>query len=114
MNQSITVTITGTFPNYAIVFSADPIPVPFKQQRTITYTLSSDAFRFTGISLQRNPFDTDDELTWAIPASGAQLILTDINADPIESIFCFQILFADLAGNAFTSTDPQVRNEGKN
>jgi hypothetical protein len=114
MNQSISVTITGTFPNYVIDFSAEPDPVPYNEQRTITYTLSSDAFRFTGFALQRDPFSTEDELTWTIPANCASLVLTDNNSDPIESTFAFQIQFADLKGNTFSSTDPQVRNEGKN
>ncbi len=112
MNQTISVSINGAFPDYGIDFSAEPSPIKQGKTETITYTMISRGFRIVGINVQRNPFDTADQLTWAIPADQQSLILTDVNADPKQSIFCFEIVFSDSYGNQFSSKDPQIQNDG--
>ena len=112
MDQTISVTIDGSFPNYEITFSADPAPVPANCTQTITYELVSDPFSFVGVNLQRDPFNSGDELTWAIPFEGRSLILTDVNSDPLQTTFGLELVFQDKSGNTFSSTDPQVVNEG--
>lgn len=112
MNQSITIGISGTFPNYEICFSAVPAPVKQGKTETITYSMAHRGFRIIGVNIQRDPFDTSDELVWAIPSDQQSIILTDINSDPRASTFGFQIVFNDAAGNQFSSIDPQIQNEG--
>ncbi|MBE5314848.1 MAG: DP-EP family protein [Xanthomonadales bacterium] len=112
MSQSISVSINGAFPDYGIAFSSEPLPVKHGKTETITYTMISRGFRFVGINVQRNPFDTADQLTWAIPADQQSLILTDVNADAGQSVFRFEIVFSDSQGNQFSSMDPQIENDG--
>lgn len=112
MNQTISVSINGNFPDYDIAFSGDPTPVEHGKTETITYMNISRGFRFVGINVQRHPFDTSDQLTWAIPADQQSLILTDLNVDPKQSVFCFEIVFSDSEGNQFSSKDPQIQNDG--
>lgn len=114
MNQNITIGISGAFPNYQINFSSDPTPVKQGKTETITYSMAIRGFRIVGINLQRDPFDTEDELVWSIPVNQQSVILTDINTDPKPSTFGLQIIFNDSAGNQFSSMDPQVQNEGIN
>lgn len=112
MSQSISVAINGLFPDYGIEFSAEPTAVKQGKTETITYYLVSRGFRIVGINQQRNPFDTEDELVWAIPEDQQSVILTDINSDPKPSTFGLQLIFKDSVGNQFSSIDPQVENEG--
>jgi hypothetical protein len=113
MNQSISITITGGFPSYQISFSAEPSSVPYGQTATITYALASKGFKIHGINLQRDPFSSTDELTWAVPNGGQSLTLTDVNRDPKATIFGLEIIFEDSHGNRFSSVDPEVANEGE-
>lgn len=112
MNQTISVSIRGKFPKYKIKFSASPEPVPSRSKATFAYTIESKGFRVVGINTQREPFETKDELTWAIPADRQSVILFDDNKDRRRTVFGFEIVFEDAAGNQFSSTDPQVENEG--
>lgn len=112
MSQNITVSINGLFPDYGIDFSAEPTPVEQGKTETITYTLVSRGFRIVGINQQREPFNTKDELIWAIPEDQQSVIFTDINSDPKSSTFGLQLIFKDSTGNQFSSMDPQVENEG--
>ncbi len=113
MSQRISISINGAFPDFAISFGAEPTPVEFGKTETITYYMISRGFRIVGINAQRHPFDTADQLTWAIPADQQSLILTDVNTDPKPSVFCFEIVFSDSYGNQFSSEDPQVENDGR-
>lgn len=113
MSQSISVSINGKFPDFGISFSAEPAPVEYGKNETITYFMVSRGFRIVGINVQRHPFDTSDQLTWAIPADQQSLILSDINADAKASVFCFEIVFSDSYGNQFSSKDPQIENDGQ-
>lgn len=113
MNQTISVTITGSFPGYQIAFSADPSNVPYNQTATITYTVTSKGFRIRGINLQRSPFSSNDELTWAVPNGGQSLILSNNNCDTQETRFGLEIIFEDSQGNRFSSMDPEVVDEGE-
>lgn len=112
MNQEISVTIKGKFPNYKIKFGASPEPVPRKTKATFTYVLQSKGFNIVGINLQRDPFQSKDELTWALPSDRQSIILQDTNKDRLRSVFGVEIVFEDSAGNQFSSPDPQVANEG--
>jgi hypothetical protein len=113
MNQTISINIAGGFPSYQITFSADPASVPFGQTATITYALASKGFKIHGINLQRDPFASTDEMTWAVPKDSQSLILTDVNSDPRVTQFGLEIIFEDSHGNRFSSTDPVVVNEGE-
>lgn len=113
MSQTIQVQIGGRFPAYSISFSAQPAPVPYPSTQTITYQMGSPGFQIIGVNLQRDPFASTDELTWAIPAGGLSLILTDVNQDKSATTFGMELIFADGAGNVFSSVDPEVVNEGE-
>lgn len=113
MNQTINVSITGSFPGYQIAFSAEPNSVPYGQSATITYAMATKGFKIHGINLQRDPFGSNDELTWAVPNGGQSLILSDTNSDPQPTTFGLEIIFEDSHGNRFSSVDPRVENEGE-
>lgn len=113
MNQTIQVTISGSFPSYKVSFSAQPSAVAYRSTQTFTYQMSSTGFRLIGVNLQRSPFGSADELTWAIPTAQNQVILTDVNSDKQETKFGLELIFADAAGNMFSSQDPEILNEGE-
>ncbi len=113
MNQTINVSITGSFPGYQIAFSAEVNNVPFGQTATITYAMATKGYKIRGINLQRDPFRSNDELTWAVPKDGQSLILSNINCDSQETRFGLEIIFEDSHGNRFSSTDPEVVDEGE-
>jgi hypothetical protein len=112
MEQQISIVVRGTFPRFEIEFSADPLPVPRESTAVFTYTLASPGFRLVGVNLQREPFRSQDELTWTLPAERQSVILKDQNKDWRQTFFGIELLFEDSAGNQFSSADPQVENEG--
>lgn len=113
MNQTIDVRISGSFPAYQIIFSDEPTPVPYGATASITYVLSTPDFSIVAVNMQRHPFGTLDELTWAIPRDQQSLILTDRNVDKSQTTYGIEIVFADKKGNRFSSPDPEVVNEGE-
>jgi hypothetical protein len=112
MHQDIGISISGKFPDCKIKFSEDPTPVPRKARATFTFALQSKGFRIVDINMQREPFETQSELTWSIPADQQSVTLLDRNKDRLRSAFAVEIVFEDAAGNRFSSQDPQVENEG--
>lgn len=113
MSQTINISISGTFPNYAISFDSTPQPVPYGKTDTIGYEMATPGFSIVAVNMQRDPFSSADQLIWAIPTGGQSLILTDNNTDKVATTFGVEIVFADKSGNMFSSPDPEVINEGE-
>lgn len=113
--QVIYVQIKGSAPNYQVSFSADPDPVPHGSTANIVYefTPSTSGFSFIGLNSVHYSRPASGGSFGSSVGRGAQsLTITDVNTYDRAVVIGFQITFEDAAGHQFSSTDPEVQNEG--
>ncbi len=110
MTVNVSVTITGSYPNYVVAFSDGGTEVvPYGQTQIINYTFApgTTGFTFDGVDdLTKDPSKSEDFLTYGQTPS--QLTVEVVNCDPQETHFDYRVGFLDSQGRKFDSADPEV------
>jgi hypothetical protein len=115
MSVNVSVTITGSYPQYLVTFSDGGVErVAYNTSVNIVYGFASGTtgFTFVGVvDVVKTPSTTQDTISWKV--SSSQLTVTAVNKDTSASRIDYRIQFRDSQGRLFLSSDPQVDNEGE-